>query len=351
MPNTTSLNSKSILNNISFKVQSSTVNFEKIEGNLRGTYPQEVILDDSRLPFKIGLTSDGALKIEKLKDENYSYTIEMNYRYNEATLGVFKITVNGKTIVTKGEVNIKLSNPVVGSFYSSLGRLRIHSNSSVSTSPLMEYLNKSDEAITSEIKNSQYKLGKISGKYIPVVPDNFGGNRLEVIFNNGLGEVSQIVELKIDQNGNFNGTLEIFNYDNNGVTTGIRYQNPTKSKYGTDIYLDRWDLEAKNVTLQMKHPLMENKFNITIPEFNGEAYYNKNISQISPTEVDYSIKTLRGNFVRDHSGNIELKFNIGTKDYDLRILEKDNGNINFLFQKKFGHPRIACVTMVPCCCC
>lgn len=328
LPNTTSLNSKSILNNISFKVQSSTVNFEKIEGNSKGICPQEVILDDNRLPFRIGLTSDGALKIEKLKDEDYSYTIEMNYRYNEATLGVFKVTVNGKITVRKGEVDIKLSNPVVGSFYSSLGRLRVHSNSSASTFPLMEYLSKSDEAITSEVKNGQYKLGKISGKYVPVVPDNFGGNKLEVIFNNGLGEVSKTEELKIDQNGNFNGTAGILNYDNNGVTMGVRYQNPTKSKYGTDIYLDRWDLEAKNVILQMKHPLMENKFNISIPEFNGEAYYNKNILQVAPTEINYPTKTLQGKFIREHSGQMGIKFNVGTKDYDLRILEKDNGNIN-----------------------
>ena len=71
-----------------------------------------------------------------------------------------------------------------------------------------------------------------------------------------------------------------------------------------------------------------NEYSVKIPEFNGEVYYDKNISQTLPVDVDYSTKTLKGNFVREDSGEIQLKFNIGTKDYDLAALGKDGSYIN-----------------------
>lgn len=327
LPDTTSLKNKSILNNICFKVQSKEANFEKIEGKINGIYPQEVMLDDNRLPFKIGLSNDGELKIEKLRDINFSYNIEIKYRYNEAVLGIFNIVIKN-TVKSTGNVNIELKNPLIsGTYGAPLGRIRVYSTSSNSI-PIMGYLDTNDEIITTGIKNNQYKSGEITGRYVPAIPNNFGGNNLEITFNNGIGEKKYIRTLNLNQSEHFNGMMSTAYYENNGIEVGVDYQGSIRSKYATDISLRNWDLSAKNIKIKMKHPLIENNFNINIPEFDGEVYYNKNIAQVAPTEVDYLTKTLRGRFIREHSGQMGIKFNIGTKDYDLRILGQSNGNIN-----------------------
>lgn len=229
---------------------------------------------------------------------------------------------------TQGEININLTNPLIsGTYAAPLGRIRVYSDSSEST-PIMGYLNKDDEIITSGIKNNQYKLGSISGRYIPAIPNEFGGSNLEITFNNGSGERKVTKILNINSSGSFNGMMGTEYYENNGIEVGVDYQESIRSKYATDISLRNWDLTAKNIKVKMKHPRIENSFNIKIPEFDGEVYYNKNIAQVAPTEVNYPTKTLRGRFIREHSGQMGIKFNVGTKDYDLRILGKDNGKTN-----------------------
>lgn len=327
LPDTTSLSNKSILNNICFKVQSKEINFEKIEGKINGIYPQEVMLDDNRLPFKIGLSNEGELKIEKLRDINFSYNVEIKYRYNEVVLGIFNIVMKN-TVKSTGTIDIELKNPLIsGTYGAPLGRIRVYSTSSNSI-PLMGYLDTNDEIITTGIKNNQYKSGEITGKYIPAIPNNFGGDNLEITFNNGIGDKQIIRTLNLNSSEYFNGMMSTAYYKNNGIEVGIDYQESTRSKYATDISLRDWDLTAKNIKIKMKHPLIENNFNIKIPEFNGEVYYNKNIVQVAPTEVNYSTKTLRGRFIREHSGQMGIKFNIGTKDYDLRILGQYDGKTN-----------------------
>lgn len=264
----------------------------------------------------------------KLYSENASI-VSIGNQYSQNT---FKEIINKIEYIVDytGESHSKiiLSNPIVaGSYGAPFGRMRIFSNSS-NFLPSIYFLDSNDEIIMTDIKNNQYKSGKILGTYIPAIPNNFGGNELSIIFNNGIGEKKVIKNLDLDHSENFNGNLTTEYYDNNGIEVGVDYQQSSRSYYGTDISLRNWDLKEKNIKIRMKHPRLENNFNIIIPEFDGEVYYNKNIIQDKPTEINYTNKTLYGRFIREHSGNMQIKVNIGTKDYDLRILGKYNGKTN-----------------------
>lgn len=321
LPNTTSLNSKSILNNISFKVQSSTVNFEKIEGNPKGTYPQEVILDDSRLPFKIGLTSDGALKIEKLKDENYSYTIEMNYRYNKATLGVFKINIinqappEGKVSISFDSNNFAMIREYGKGYY---GWSIVHPTSSSNHDAKITYLEAYEKEMTD--KNGQSKQAKITGKTHPLTAGDLGK---QIKFT--VGGETRVLTLMASST---NALDSIHFYNLTGITIGLDYDGLASYNGGMYLGFSNWDLEAKDFNIKVEASTFANEYSVKIPEFNGEVYYDKNISQTLPTEVDYNTKTLKGNITREETGEMQIKFNIGTKNYDLAALGKDGSYVN-----------------------
>lgn len=229
-----------------------------------------------------------------------------------------------------GNVKIDLANPMVaGTGGNSPGRIRIYSSSISSMVPLVGNLGNDDMIISSNIKNGQYKLNKASGTYIPIIPNELGGNKVDITINTGGGDFKKTNDIHIGNSNTFNGMMSTaYNGGKGGIEVGVDYQESVRSNYGTDISLTDWDLEAKNIKVIMKHPLIENTFNITVPEFDSEVYYNKLISQVKPTEIDYSNKTIKGFFVREHSGEMKFKFNVGTKDYDLRILGTDNGKTN-----------------------
>lgn len=251
-------------------------------------------------------------------------------KYDENSFKTFIDGINYTLNIEKENrgVTINLDNPIVsGTYGAPLGRIRVYSNSS-SLTPLMGYLDTNDEIITTGIKNNQYKLGNIKGNYIPVIPNELGGDALQITIDNGNGNKTFNKTLNLNASEHFNGMMSTVYHQSNGIEVGVDYQQSSRSNYATDISLRRWDLEAKNITIKVKHPLIENNFNVTIPEFDGEVYYNKNIAQVAPTEVNYPTKTLRGRFIREHSGQMGIKFNVGTKDYDLRILGQYNGNTN-----------------------
>ena len=322
LPNTTSLSGRSILNNISFKIQSPKLNFEKIEGNINGAYPQEVILADDRLPFKVGLSNDGALKIEKLKDENFEYSVEISYRYNEAVLGVFNIILKNTVLKSKNEATIyyDFNNSIIveGAETAFYGWNVVYPTSDTNNNAKIGIVDSSNNIIDDNRKNNQFKALKVSGKTSSLKIADLG-KAVKITVGD------QMKEVVLEQGNN---ALNYQSFYLNGLTVQIDYE--TVGEYNGAMYFafSNWDKESKNFTIKVEFSDRINMYNITIPEFNGDVYYNKNISQILPTEIDYSLKVLRGNFIREHSGSMQIKFNVGTKDYDLRILGKDNGNTN-----------------------
>ncbi|MGL5277744.1 MAG: hypothetical protein ACRC8M_01505 [Cetobacterium sp.] len=258
----------------------------------------------------------------RVHDYNPSWPIDKIYNYN-----VVSIKNNS---LSKGNTDILLSNPLVaGTVGSPNGRIRVYSDSTSNTVPLMGYLSENDIIMTSIGNNNQYLSGTVTGKYIPIVPSQVGGNSVEITINNGGNDFKKTVSLSPEISGNPNGMMStIYSGVNNGIEVGVDYQQSDRSKYGTDISLTSWDLEKKDIKIVMKHPLIENTFNISVPAFDGEVYYNKDILQPGTVNIDYTNKSLGGGFSRTVSGEISTSFGIGIKDYDLRILGTDNGKIN-----------------------
>ncbi len=325
LPDTTSLKNKSILNNICFKVQSKEINFEKVKGEINGRYPQEVILDDNKLPFKIGLSDDGALKVEKLRDENFEYTIEMKYRYNEVILGSFNIVLKNTVLKSKYEANIyyDLNNAALieaagSSFY---GWNLIYPTSNIDNNAVVGIVDSSNNIVNDNRKNNQFKALKATGKTSALKESDLG-KKIKITVGNKTQEVTLY-------SGNSNSNaLDYKSFNLDGLTVQIDYESVAQYNGAMYFAFSNWDKEAKNFTIKVEFSDRINIYNVTIPEFNGEVYYNKNIPQIAPTEVNYPTKTLRGRFIREHSGEMGIKFNVGTKDYDLRILGQYNGNTN-----------------------
>lgn len=325
LPDTTSLKNKSILNNICFKVQSKEINFEKIEGKINGIYSQEVMLDDNRLPFKIGLSNDGALKIEKLRDENFEYTVEMKYRYNEVILGSFNIVLKNTILKLKNEANIhydlKDAALIEASGTAFYGWNIIYPISNIDNNAAVSIVDGNNNIVNDNRKNDQFKALKVSGKTSALKESDLG-KKIKITVGN------QVQEVTLYSGNSNSNALDYKTFNLNGLTVQIDYESVAQYKGAMYFAFSNWDKEAKNFTIKVEFSDRINIYNVIIPEFDGEVYYNKNIVQVSPTEVNYSTKTLRGRFIREHSGQMGIKFNVGTKDYDLRILGQSNGNTN-----------------------
>lgn len=336
-PDITGLSGKSILTTIVFNVKSSTENFEKVEGDLSGeTFPSEIILNDNRLPFKIGLTKDGKLKVIKLQDGgNYSYTIEMTYRYKAAILGKFKVTI--KNVVSEGKLtlsfdsnNFAMIQGYNGNNY--YGWAVIYPDSDPDFGPStanIKYLRAYNTSMTG--KNGQTKQAKIEGKIAPA--------RGRDAFGNFKFTVGSKKSEPMPGHRNYQNMLHYKLFDAEGLVIGLDYDRPVglddsiSVDGGLNLAFISWDLEEKDIDIKIENTTFINTLKIKIPEFNGEVYYNKNVSQPSFTEVDYMTKTLRANLGKETSGEMEVKFNVATKDYDLKILGRTYKNNYNLYLK------------------
>ncbi|MGL5722941.1 hypothetical protein, partial [Cetobacterium sp.] len=299
-------------------------------------YKDETNINEHALVYRLNFGGSVSQALKNIDEKFGKDTFEQKFDYTTHRVlttrehnSIFRINPQIKP-APLGNIDIDLANPMVaGTIGYPPGRIRIYSNSISSSVPLIGNLGNDDMIISSDIKNGQYKLNKASGSYIPINPNELGGNKVDITINTGDGDFKTTREIFTENSDKFNGMMSTaYNGGRGGIEVGVDYQQSDRSNYGTDISLTSWDLEAKNIKVTMKHPLIENIFNISVPEFNAEFYYNKNISQTLPTEIDYSLKVLQGNVIREHSGEMKFKFNIGTKDYDLRILEADNNKIN-----------------------
>lgn len=273
-----------------------------------------------RVPKSINLSSVTSILGSNLDLVSIG-SISSNGAEKRSTM-IDSIEIIEKPTITKGNMNISLSNPVVkGTENGTYGRIRVYSNPSIK----IGYLDNNNKIITDNIKNNQYiDSAKISGTYIPIIPTQLGGTKGEIIFNAGGGDIKKEMTLYLNNDQHADGILYTVDMGNqNGIRLAVDYQHAINSNYGTDISLTEWDLEEKNIMLTMKHPLIENTFNIKIPEFNGEKYYDKSISQSSGIEIDYTNKKLKGEFLRDSKGFINIPFKIASKDYDASILETE----------------------------
>lgn len=227
---------------------------------------------------------------------------------------------------------IHLENPiVVGNIKKAYGRIRIFRNS-LTGKVEARYLNDNSMPISNGKNGQMGMIKQVKGNYTSVNPKEIK-NYMSIYFDNEnlFKRAPKIVNLNINKAESFSGMMSTVFENIEGMRVGVDYQGSSRSNYGTDITItpvDRWDLEKKFIALQLRH-YRKNELNFTnyiyikIDAFDGTVYYDSKI------EPQLSNNTVFGTFTPDKSGNITLDFNIGTKDYDLRILGKDSeGNVN-----------------------
>ena len=134
-------------------------------------------------------------------------------------------------------------------------------------------------------------------------------------------------KVTLDQTSN---VMEIKEFQLAGLTVYVDYESVNTNNGGLRFAFANWDKQAKKIKIKVEFTDRINTYNISIGAFDPEIYYNKKIYQDKPTNINYELKTLEGNFIRDHTGHTQIKFNVGTSDYDLKILGKDNDNASSL---------------------
>lgn len=167
---------------------------------------------------------------------------------------------------------------------------------------------------SSSIKNQQFKALKVSGETSSLKNTDLG-KPIRITVGN------QTIDTTLSETGYVMGT-KIFSL--NGLKVRLKY-NELNYQYGGLIFaFSDWDKDSKNFEIKVEFGDRINIYKVNIPEFSGKVYYNEKISQTPPTNVNYDTQTLEGDFIREHTGRAEIKFEVGTKDYDIRILGKDN---------------------------
>lgn len=325
--NGNSLNEFSI-NNISFKATSSNGDIiKKTIGSQDSVDIQPNLeLIDSKLPFSIKITNQNTLEIKKLKNEDFNYNVEINYNYRNIPLGVFRVNItNTKSSKTEytSNINYNMNKPLIiqgdknNNFY---GWNVVYPMSSTDNNSVIGILNASNTIETSDKKNGQFKVLEVSGQ-TTALKDSDIGKEITISVN----DKEQKVTL-----GQTPNVMEIKEFQLDGLTVYVDYESVNTNNGGLRFAFANWDKKAKEIKIKVEFTDRVNTYNVSIGAFDPEIYYNKKIYQDDPTNVNYSTKTLGGNFLRDHKGIIQIKFNVGTSDYDLKILGHENGNASSL---------------------
>lgn len=327
--NGNSLNEFSI-NNIRFKISPRKGQGEVIEKTIGDPsnveVPEFLELSDSKLPFSIKITNQNKLEIKKLKNEDFNYNVEINYNYRNIPLGVFRVNItNTKSFITEytSNINYNMNKPLIiqgdknNNFY---GWNVVYPISSADNNSVIGILNANNTIETSGKKNGQFKALEVSGQ-TTALKDSDIGKEITISVN------EQKQKVTLDQTSN---VMEIKEFQLAGLTVYVDYESVNTNNGGLRFAFANWDKQAKKIKIKVEFTDRINTYNISIGAFDPEIYYNKKIYQDKPTNINYELKTLEGNFIRDHTGHTQIKFNVGTSDYDLKILGKDNDNASSL---------------------
>lgn len=256
---------------------------------------------------------------KKLK---YSQTITIPmYSLNTKTKFLDKLTIEITPSKKKGYAIIQLKNPLVQSKTSSIyGKMRVSPIGIDNENAKGGYTDENDRIIVSNDKNSQFKGIKIAGKVIPVTKEQ-EGKKFTIEFDNGLPSPEYSFG-----SGDPTSPKE---FTSNGVRMFIDYQDVENiSKYGTDFGLMEWDLKAKNIPISINHDGFFNSYLIKIPEFDGKVYYDETLSSLVNISRE-ELKEEKCEILMENKEIVLTEINIGTKDYDLRILGmKDSSSAN-----------------------
>ena len=242
---------------------------------------------------------------------------------------VDKIKITETYSIVKETATITLKNPIfAGTNNGSLGRLRIWSDGTDTNKTAQIEMLKENGTVES---NSLY-LPSVSGKTTSIQQAIVGdGTQMNVVINNE----THPTPLNWGNAATSTGIIApVYNTSNSKVFVGVDYSDFSKSNgNGTDISLEKWNLEQQDVNIQMKHDLAINTFILEIPAFDGLVYYDYDSDNINSTTKLYE-GTLSNVSLVGEVARIKLQ----TKNYDLRILgSRDSGpnsNLELKIPKK-----------------
>lgn len=278
-------------------------------------------LDPSTKQFIITRNGTGAGKLSKLisfvKTEGGSKKIfyEHNLTINNPT--------NGPTTYT---TTIDLTNPLVmredgtGAWY---GILRLYPTSFGDLTPKAGYLiGETIFANYSGAKGQQVagNLSGVSGQFKGFEYDKHKSKHI-TLKANGV----DIGKYSLSSSTDPLGEKKIIT---NGVDLYFDITDETKAKNGIDLGITSWDYASKKIELEILHENHTNKVIINIPALDGEVYYDKNLGTVDSKGIlDYASKKV-SNTLTEFLGGELAKFQIGTRDFDLRILGNQDSYSN-----------------------
>lgn len=277
------------------------------------------------MPY-IFYSKDKKIVIERLGSEaiiGFNKEIVFEVKSHEG-LPIAKFTMQNFIDRVLGEANVTLKNPLIkGEFFSPYGRVRIYPSSLTEHQAKAGYLLDDDTIASATTKNDQFSVASVSGDIVPFIPQDNAGKKITIKMENK-SDIEVI--LASSPNSNPMGTRDI---SISGLSLGIDYQSDiSKTKYGVDFTITSWDLVSKDFWVQIEGETFRNKINFTIPSLDGEVYYNKNLGTVdSKGTLDYTSKKV-SNTLEEFLGGELAKFQIGTKDFDLRILGNNSGYNN-----------------------
>ena len=241
---------------------------------------------------------------------------------------VDKIEITETYSIVQKTATITLKNPIfAGTHNGSFGGLRIWSDG---TTAKIGMLNESGT-----VANNSVYLPSVQGETTSIDQTIVGdGTQMDVVINSEAHSTPVNWGNATTSAGIINPVYNSYNPSSSKVLVGADYSGfSTNNVKGTDISLEKWNLEQQNVNIQMKHDLAINTFILEIPAFDGLVYYDYDSDNINSTTKLYE-GTLSNVSLVGEVARIKLQ----TKNYDLRILgSRDSGpnsNLELKIPKK-----------------
>lgn len=221
-----------------------------------------------------------------------------------------------------GEVTVTLKNPLVETESSrNYGWIKIYPNSTDDKTAKVGYLLEDASIAGSTIKNGQFTSTKAEGTIAPFIQKD----------NSKIKVTSSAGENKIINIGTGNPIVATDINVGNNIKSKIDYE---RNESGVYFSLEEWNLVGKSFWVQVEGETFRNKISFVIPDLDMEVYYDKTKTASIGT-LDYGAKKVSNTIIEDSLnskssflGGELARFEIGTKDLDLRILGNSAGTNN-----------------------
>jgi hypothetical protein len=224
---------------------------------------------------------------------------------------VDKIEITETYSIIQETATISLTNPIfAGTHKGSFGGLRIWSDG---TTAKIGMLNENGI-----VENNSLYLPTVTGKTTSIQQAIVGdGTQMDVVINSE----THSTPVNWGNATTSTGIIDpVYNTSSSKVLVGADYSGfSTNNVKGTDISLEKWNLEQQNVNIQMKHDLAINTFILKIPKFDGLVYYDYESGSINSTTKLYEGVLSNVSLVGEVA-----RIKLHTKNYDLRILGSRN---------------------------